>query len=66
VRRFRAFFAGRHSAKESATRFRANLSIVSRVVIVGALPMVLDISELGVEVEGCGCADKVDKDSESR
>jgi hypothetical protein len=49
VRRFRAFFAGRHSAKESATHFRANLSTVSWV---------------GVEVEGWACADKVGKDSE--
>jgi len=34
--------------------------MVSRVVIVGAL----DILELGVEVEGCACAEKVDRDSE--
>jgi hypothetical protein len=50
VRRFRAFFAGRHSAKESATRFRANLSTVSWV-------------RVGADVEGCACADKVGKDS---
>ena len=49
MRRFRAFFAGRDSAKESATRFRANLSTVSWV---------------GVEVEGCACADKLGMDSE--
>ena len=60
VRRFHAFFAGRCSAKESATRFLANLSTVSRVVTVDAL----DISELEVEIEGCDFADRVDKDSE--
>jgi hypothetical protein len=61
VRRFRAFFTGRHSAKESATRFRANLLTVSRVVLIVGMDM---ISELEVAVEGCACADKVDKDSE--
>jgi len=64
---FELFFAGWRSAKESATRFRANLStvswvVISRVVTVGAL----GISELGVEVEGCPspCGGNVDKGSQ--
>ena len=66
MRRFRAFFAGWCSAKESATRYRANLLTVSvtvsRVVTrtVGAFK--LDVS--GVKIEGSARADKEDKDSE--
>ena len=61
VRRFRAFFAGWCSAKQSATCFRANLLTVSRVVAVGTL----DISEFGVDIsEGSACAIKEDRDSE--
>lgn len=45
VRRFLAFFAGRRSAKESATHFRTSFSMVSRVVT---------LSELGLEFRGWG------------
>lgn len=56
LRRFRPFFAGRHSPKEFVTHtLRANRLTASRVVTVGAL----DISELGVKVEGCDCSDIV-------
>ena len=44
MQHFCGFFTGWHSAKESATCFRAKLSTVSLVIIGGAL----DISELGV------------------
>ncbi len=49
VRRFLAFFAGSRSAKQSATRFRASFSMVSRVVTIAGL------SELGLECEGLFC-----------
>jgi len=49
IGRFLAFFVGRRSAKESATRFRASFSMVSRVVII------CDLSEIGFEFEGWFC-----------
>ena len=61
VRHFRAFFTGRHSAKESATCFQANFLTVSQVALIVGMDM---ISELEVAAEGCACTDKVDKDSE--